>query len=124
MLDLPLAEQTLIFLQAAVLGIGIGILYDIFRIIRVVFHAGFIFTSLADILFSVFTVISVFLFIVITANGIVRFYIPLGLFLGLMLYFFSVSPVVMSVVRHCLHFLGRVFSFLTKKILRSSKKCQ
>lgn len=121
MLDLPLAEQTLIFLQAAALGIGVGLLYDIFRVIRTVFHAGFIFTSLTDILFSVFTVISVFLFIVVAANGIVRFYIPLGLFFGAMLYFFSVSPFVMSSVKRCLRFFNKIFTASIKKVHRSSK---
>lgn len=89
-MEISIAEQTWVFLRAAVLGAACAVLYDVFRVIRRFTRARALKTAFFDALYFVLLMAAVFLF-TLYSGGQVRFYIFLGLLLGALLYFFSAS---------------------------------
>ena len=92
-----LAEQTVLFLQAIVLGGVFGLLYDAFRITRIAVPTAKWVVFAQDVLFFFVCASATFLFLMRTLQGEVRFFIFLGTILGMVLYFNSLSVVIMGV---------------------------
>ena len=61
-MELSISGQALDFLLSCLLGVGLGALYDVFRILRLAFWHGKIIISIQDIVFFVLAAISSFLF--------------------------------------------------------------
>lgn len=93
MMRFSIAFQTVVFLQAVVLGIGLGVVYDVLRAIRrLTSHAGV--TALCDGIFWMTVLLSGFVFVLTAAQGEGRAYIALGGLLGGSLYAVTCSPLV------------------------------
>lgn len=90
-------KQAYLFLVFAINGIFIGLLFDIFRILRKGFKTSDIITYIQDILFWILTgfilLYSVFTF----SNGEVRFYMFLGVFLGCLIYMLMFSKYFVNI---------------------------
>ena len=80
------ANQANLFLIFTINGIVIGILFDIFRILRKSFKTSDIVTYMQDILFWILTGFILLYSIFTFSNGEVRFYMFLGVFLGCLIY--------------------------------------
>lgn len=102
-MEISIAFQTLVFLKAVVMGVGLGILYDLLRAVRRALHAGVALTAFCDALFWIGTLGAVFIFVLTAAAGEGRSYVLLGAVLGALLYFIALSPpvfiLIMLVVR-------------------------
>ena len=72
-------------------GISIGILFDIFRILRKSFKTPDFVTYIEDAIFGIITGIFLIFIIFIFNNGELRFYIFLALLLGNVLYLSTIS---------------------------------
>ena len=84
-------NQLFCLLIFIITGIVIGILFDIFRILRKSFKTADWITYLQDILFWVFAG-CVMLFSIFTFNnGEIRSYVFIGIILGIILYMLSIS---------------------------------
>jgi len=92
-----LAEQTTIFLQAILLGFVYGILYDVFRITRIAVPTTRWLVFAQDVLFFFICALSTFFFLMRTMDGQVRFFVLLGAILGMIIYFYSLSILIMGV---------------------------
>lgn len=95
-MDLSLTRQTLEFMLSAVLGAGLGFAYDIVRLIRASTKAGFI-LSAADFLYWIFAAALVFWFAMTVQDGELRIFSALGAFMGAVIYFLTLSRLVMIV---------------------------
>lgn len=84
-------HQALVFSLCIAGGFILGVLFDIFRIIRRAVNAGNVVTGVLDFLFWVLAAVLVFGTIFIINNGEVRAYEFLALALGLVLYFVCIS---------------------------------
>lgn len=93
-----LAVQTAVFLKAILLGVGSGVLYDVCRAVRRIWHTGRVVTGLLDGLFWLICLGALFLFEMTDAAGQVRGYVLAGEGLGLALYFLSFSPIVLPLL--------------------------
>lgn len=91
-----ISEQTNIFLVAVLTGIVIGIFYDVLRIIRKIIPHPYFLVQLEDLLYWI--IISGFMFLVLfTKNyGEIRGFVLLGALLGNMIYFFTISIMIMK----------------------------
>ena len=118
MFEISIAEQTMIFLQASVLGIGMGLLYDAFRIIRIKTKNNIIFTFIFDILYTALFTVSMFLFIVDAANGMIHAYIPMGTALGMCLYFLSASRPLVQTGLRLIKFINSLISYVIKFLFK------
>lgn len=90
-MDKLISTQLYCFLTFFVSGIVIGILFDIFRIIRKSFNISDIHTYIEDILFGILLGILLIFVIFVYNSGIIRWYMFISIILGVVLYNLTIS---------------------------------
>lgn len=90
-------HQVYVFLVFIVNGIIIGLIFDTFRIARKSFKTPNFVTYIEDILFWIITGITIIYSIFVFNNGELRFYIFLGLMLGIILYLLLLSKHIIKI---------------------------
>lgn len=90
-MEISIAVQTLVFLKSILLGTALSVLYDVLRAARRTARAGVGATAVCDALFWMILLPSLFVFVLMAANGEGRGYILLGMTLGGVLYFLTLS---------------------------------
>lgn len=94
-----LAQQTLVFLEAILLGVIGGFIYDICRAIRQIMHFKTKGTIIIDSIFWLILLIILFYFAVTDAVSQMRFYVILGEIGGMLLYFLSFTTFLLPVLK-------------------------
>ena len=97
--------QLYIFLASTYGGMLIGFIYDLYRVFRGVFKPGKIVTLLQDFFFWIViagVAMSVLLF---SASGQIRLFSFLGLSLGMILYYWAFSRIVIRTIRKVLRII-------------------
>ncbi|MDR3767555.1 MAG: spore cortex biosynthesis protein YabQ [Butyricicoccus sp.] len=97
-----LGEQTLVFLEAILLGAAGGVCYDVCRALRWTFRTGRLGTALLDGVFWLLVLSTLFYFAVTDAAAQARSYVLLGEGLGMALYLLCLSPLILPVLRAAL----------------------
>lgn len=92
-------QQMNLFLVSCICGIPLGILFDIFRVIRIMFRHGKAAVMIEDILFFALYSVFVMCFTVTLARSEFRFYYCLGNLLGFVLYHFTIGNFIIGVLR-------------------------
>lgn len=111
-----LARQTQSFLVSFGFGFILGILYDIFFIVRLLISKSKTALIISDMLYvAVASVLSFSMFLVVT-DGEVRMYVIFGELLGFLVYYFSAGVFVNRVSEKIITFLRRFFTSLFKII--------
>jgi len=109
-------NQAFLFLIFIINGIQIGILFDIFRILRKSFKTSDITTYIQDILFWVLTGFILLYSIFTFSNGEIRFYMFLAVFLGCLLYMLMFSKyfikINVGIILTIKKVLGKILSIL------------
>ncbi|MDR1631165.1 MAG: spore cortex biosynthesis protein YabQ [Oscillospiraceae bacterium] len=116
MYGVPLAVQTRVMLLALGLGFLIGILYDVFRIIRLSISRGRAAVFVQDILFFFLFSGITFAFCLSQNNGEVRFYIIFAEILGFLIYYFSFGAFVIRVSDKIINALRTLFELIIKAV--------
>ncbi len=117
--------QTVEFLYSALLGIGIGIFYDILRCVRSYMRKSRVITGIFDALFWICAIFALLVFILTFTEGRMRWYVLFGAFCGGFLYRAAASEIVFKVMRGMSDALIKLLSLLTRPIyllLRQIKK--
>ncbi|MBQ8762599.1 MAG: spore cortex biosynthesis protein YabQ [Clostridia bacterium] len=124
-----LSVQTEIFLLSLGFGFLLGILYDVFRTLRLIISKSAVFTVFMDILYFVLCAILIFSFNLVVDSGKIRLYVLLGDLLGWLVYYFSfgeisikISNIIISLVRRTLMAISKPFIKLKKHMERKFKK--
>lgn len=117
-MEISVSEQALDFLLACLLGVGLGVLYDVFRIIRLALWHGKLIVAIQDILFWTAAAVCTFLFQLVNSDGQIRFYILLGELLGFTVYYFTVGILVFSASRLIIDLIKRILRFLYRILIR------
>lgn len=91
------ANQAYLFLIFTINGIFIGVLFDIFRILRKSFKTADILTYIEDISFWILTGLILLYSIFRFSNGEIRFYMFLGVFIGCLLYMLIFSKYFVTI---------------------------
>ncbi len=117
------------FFAVFLCGVCVGVVFDIFRAHRKIYPPSSRLLSLED---AIFCAIAFFLFshtVTKFADGDLRWYIFAGFFLGLMLYFLTLSKMLVCILtkafellKHILSMVSRFLSYLAKPFLRFFKK--
>lgn len=109
-------NQSYLFLIFTINGIIIGLLFDVFRILRRTFKTSDIVTYFQDILFWLLTGFILLYSIFAFSNGEIRFYMFLGAFLGCLIYMLALSKTFIKVnVRIVLalkNIIGKILSII------------
>ena len=92
-------NQAYIFLIFVLNGIIIGIVFDFFRILRISFKTKDFVTYIEDFVFWCITGMILLYSIFIFNNGEIRFFMFLGVIIGIMLYMLMVSKYIIINIR-------------------------
>ena len=84
-------EQLQIFFVFIISGIAIGIIFDVFRIIRRSFKISDLHTYIEDIIFGIILGFFLIFIFFIYNSGDVRFYMIVALLIGFLLYMLTIS---------------------------------
>ncbi len=102
------------FVYSALLGVTLGVFYDILAIIRSYIKGNKLINLAFDVLFWCIAIIALFAFVMIFTKGVMRIYILLGNFFGIFIYKNTISPlffcgirIIISLVVKGLHFSVR-----------------
>ena len=110
-------NQIYLFYIFLLTGILIGLLFDVFRILRKSFKTSDVMTIVHDILFwlltSILTIYTVFKF----NNGEIRSYVLFGIATGLLLYVLLFSKIVINVNVAIIKFAKKIVGIIVRIIL-------
>ena len=108
--------QGQIFILFFLLGIVIGSIYDIFRVIRKNFKTSDFVTQIEDIIFLIIAGILILCFILKFCIGEIRFYVFIAIFLGISLYFLTISKPYVIILNIVVKFCKKILSFFVNLI--------
>ena len=114
-------NQTYLFIVFTIVGIIIGILFDIFRILRKSFKTKDIVTHIEDIFFWILTGIIIILSMYRYSNGELRFFMIIGIIMGTLIYMITFSKYVIRISVFILKIIKKIIIYpfnLMKKILK------
>lgn len=103
-------NQAYLFLIFTINGLIIGILFDIFRILRRSFKTSDIITYIQDILFWILTGFILLYTIFTFSNGEIRLYMFLGVFLGCLIYMLVFSKYFIKINVKIILFIKKIIS--------------
>ena len=123
-------NQCYLFLVYTINGIFIGILFDIFRVLRKSFETNDITTYFEDILFWILTGILILYSIWFFNNGEIRIFIFLGIIVGILLYIFTLSNIIVKIFSTIFSYIIRIliipfkttYSIISKIFIKFTKK--
>lgn len=113
---LSMSGQAALFMITVLVGLFIGFVYDVFRILRkTVKHANFM-IQLEDALYWIFVTFVAFYVMLYQNQGEIRLFNFIGIFLGMGLYFITLSFFVIKVSVSVINLFKRIL-FTTLKVL-------
>ena len=111
-MELSMTDQAVVFLFSCAVGVFLGAVYDIFRIIRVAFNSRWLSIFFQDFIFCIFSALSVILLVYYTNSGVVRWFSLAGCFLCFLIYHLTVGRIIMFMARKIIEFVRRVLNFI------------
>ncbi|MBQ9984743.1 MAG: spore cortex biosynthesis protein YabQ [Oscillospiraceae bacterium] len=124
------SAQTLELLSAALLGCGLGVLFDAVRVLRAYLPKTRILTAAADVLFWFVAVSALLAFILTVSGGRMRWYVLFGVFCGCFVYMSALSEIIykvmlssVKIIRKLLYVITRPIYWLLRFIWHTMKKC-
>lgn len=105
-------NQAFIFFVFILTGFLIGILFDIFRVLRRSFKTSDIITYIEDIIFWIITGLIILYVSFVFNNGQIRGYTLLGLMLGGILYLLIFSNIFIKVMVTILNHIKKILKFI------------
>lgn len=107
-------EQMYIFFIFIICGVIIGIIFDVFRILRKSFKTPDIVTYIEDVLFWIITCI-LFAYTIFTYNnGEIRLYIFIGALIGILIYILTISKYF---IKFCVKIINIIKIFINKFVI-------
>lgn len=114
-----------------VLGMIIAFVFDVFRILRKAFKTNNIITYIEDILFWIISgfliIVSIFTF----NNGEIRFYLFIGILLGILIYILLLTKLINTVllnllkpIKKVIQIILSIFKKINNLIINFLKKCK
>lgn len=101
-------NQINLFLLFILNGLLIGLFFDFFRILRKSFKTNDFITYIEDMIFWIVTGLSILYFIFVFNNGEIRFYMFLGIILGVTIYMFLFSSYIIKINVTIINFLKSI----------------
>lgn len=101
-------QQIILFVFSLLSGVLIGILFDIYRIIRGFEDVGAIITIIQDVLFWIATGFIVFVFMMYTSYAYMSFNVFVYVSIGLFVYIKLISKIFINVLHNVLLAIGKV----------------
>jgi spore cortex biosynthesis protein YabQ len=113
---LSIDTQIYYFISTIIAGIFIGIMFDVYRILRGFKGPNKVITAISDLLFWILAALIVFIFFLYTNNGDLRYYTFIGLSFGIFIYFKLISRRLIYVLRRVIYFTLKFFRVIINLI--------
>ena len=110
-------EQLISFLYSIITGMSLGIIFDIFRILRKSFKTSDIVTNIEDIIFGIVSGIILLTSIFIFNNGELRLYLFLGIIFGIIIYMLFISKYFIKINVAIINFIKKTIILITKPFI-------
>jgi spore cortex biosynthesis protein YabQ len=104
------------FLISVISGAIILLVYDFLRIMRRIIKHDSFFTSLEDLFFWVGASLFIFAMIYKENDGIIRGFCVMGMAIGMVLYHFTLSNLIVKLITNFIHILLSPFVFAIKQV--------
>lgn len=114
--------QTYDFLIAMLLGAALGVVYDMFKILRLVGIRSKLAVFIEDLIFFAICTIAMFSYYMQFTDGKFRIFAFVAAVLGFVIYFKTFEKVTFFIVKKVYGFCVKIFGFLYKKIVRPPLK--
>ena len=108
--------QTAEFLSSALLGVYLGVLFDVIRTVRAYLPRNRTLTALFDILFWLIAVISLLAFVMTASGGKMRWYVLVGAFCGGFVYMAALSGIVYKIFLSLVSALRKALNLITRPL--------
>lgn len=115
-------NQTYLFIIFTIVGIIIGVLFDIFRILRKSFKTKDIVTYMEDILFWILTGIIILFSMYKFSNGELRFFMIIGIIMGTLMYMITFSRYVIKISVFIIKIIKTIIVYPVKVVEKILKK--
>lgn len=112
------------FMTSILWGALILLAYDILRIFRRVVKHNYFFIAIEDLLFWVITSVFIFAMIYNENNGIIRGFSIMGMAIGMLIYNFTLSPLVVKLISKLILLLLGPFRFINNSLKKLSRFIQ
>lgn len=116
-----ITNQSYIFMIFILNGILIGLLFDIFRILRKTFSTKDFITYIEDILFWIITGIIVLYSVFRFNNGEIRLYMFVAIFIGVISYMLLLSSHIIKINVHIINFIKKIVGKIVNVIIKPFK---
>ena len=113
---LSMSEQVHTFLAIAGVGFVVGFFYDFLRLIRKFIKHSALACNIEDAIYWILALVAVSYFMLNRFHGEVRVFSVIGFFIGMVLYFFSISGIVLKILSGVWMFVSKVISTVIKII--------
>ncbi|MCI8352650.1 MAG: spore cortex biosynthesis protein YabQ [Clostridia bacterium] len=110
-------NQAYLFMMFIVNGVLIGILFDVFRILRKTFKTKDVITYIEDISFWILTGLLTLYFVFYYNDGEIRFYIFLGIILGILIYILTISKYIIKFSVTIINFVKGIINKVIKFVV-------
>lgn len=111
------SEQMMLFLWSVVIGAGLGVVYELFRIVRLTFPHGSVAVFFEDVLFSLIWGFVMFVFVMEFGRGNLRFFYIIGNAVGFILYLVTLGNIVNRIMRGIIGALKKIVSFIFRTLV-------
>ncbi len=115
-MEIYIAEQTIAFLTSWAVGALIGLLFDVFRSLQIVFKPPILLIHFYDISFFIASGCIIFLYSLRSVDGNIRAFIIIGILIGVCLYFFILSKWVLNLLCTLLRYINYILKFIVSFI--------
>lgn len=115
-------NQAYLFLVFSLTGVAIGVLFDIFRILRKSIKTPNIIIYIEDILFWILAGLLILYNIWYFNDGEIRVYMFLGIIIGLLLYMSTLSNIIIKIFSKILQTIIKVLEIPFKTIIAIFRK--
>lgn len=105
-------NQTYLFIIFILDGFLIGILFDVFRILRKSFKTNDFITTLEDILFWILTAFIMLYSIFKFNNGVLRAFLFIGIAIGILIYLLVFSKIFIKFSLYIINIIKKIFVYL------------
>ncbi len=116
-MSVDISQQVLTTLYSLILGAALGVVYDVFRVLRLVGFKAKIIVFFQDVLFFAIATLSLFSFYMQFTDGKFRIYVFLFVVLGFVLYFLTVGRLLFFAIKKIYFFITSIFKWIYKKIV-------
>lgn len=105
---LSMSNQFILFLMSTALGFISGFIYDLFRVFRRIIKHNKFFVQLEDFIYWIILALIIFFIILQKNSGEIRAFLFLGFFIGMILYFTTLSRLFLKFSKKLIDFIKQI----------------